>query len=531
MPSGASKVAFGILLSRLAGFVREVVVAAALGAGPFADVFRFLLRAPNLLQNMFGEQTLSAALIPAYSRRLQAGDRIGAKRLAATILGWLLVIVAAMVVLGVLLAKPFVALVAPGWLADATAATGPDRYQLATVGVRWMFPAMGVLVLSAWALAILNSHRKFLVSYTAPVAWNLAIIGAFVGAAAGWFGFEARGADLVLAGVAGVVVGSVLQLVVQLPFVTRAAGSVGVGMPKITPEVREVARAMGPLVAGRGVVQLSAYLDTFLASFIAAAGLSVLGYAQTLYLLPVSLLGMSAAAAELPELARGLHGGSTLDLRPRVVATLRQVAVLAVPAAVGFVFLGLPLIRTVYERGRFNSEASTLTWLVLAAYGLGLVATIASRQLQNVFIAAGKTKTPARIAALRVAVSTVIGVPAMFYLDELGVPGFAHGDYRLGAVGLAIGSGLAAWSELAWLRRALSRLGLHGLLPIGLWVQALALAAAAAAVAWGVRIWIDDFNSLAADLVTLGCYAGFYVIGARILGWLDWTAWLRREER
>ena len=287
-------------------------------------------------------------------------------------------------------------------------------------------------------------------------------------------------------------------------------------------------RALGPLIAGRGVVQISAYLDVFLASFLTVGAMAVLGYAQVLFLLPISLLGMSMAAAELPELSQRLGTGAIDDLAPRIRYALRQTAVLAIPAAVGFVALGLPVVTLAYERGSFTAETSTVTWLALAAYSVGLVPAIASRQLQNAFIAAGQTATPARIAALRVGVAALLGVPLMLYLDRLTVPGFESGVLRMGAVGLAIGSGIAAWVEIVALRRSLARLDVSRLLPVGLWLRCLAMALVAATVALAVRLWMPPtLWPLSREAVALGCYAVAYVTGAWFLQRDELVAWLR----
>lgn len=533
MASGAIKVASGILASRVFGFVRELVTAALLGATGYADVWRFLMRAPNILQNLLGEQTLSAALIPVYSRFIARDDATGARRVAGTVLGLAALAAIVLAAAGVLLAAPFVALVAPGLLVDGggvDASGGVDRFALAVRGVRWMFPAIGILVLSAWALAILNSHRRFLLSYSAPVLWNVAIIAALIGAARGIFGRPLDGAELVIAGAVGVLVGAGLQFLVQLPGVLASAGRIAPSLNWRVSGVGEVGRALGPLIAGRGVVQISAYLDMFLASFLAFGAMAVLGYAQVLFLLPVALLGMSTAAAELPDLAQRLGEVSLDGLAPQIRGALERTAVLAVPAAVGFVLLGLPVVMLAYERGRFTHEASTLTWLVLAAYSLGLVPAIASRQLQNAFIAAGRTATPARIAALRVTIAALVGVPLMLALDRQEVPGFEAGALRLGALGLAVGSGLAAWVELAALRRALRRLGVARLLPVGLWLRCLTLAVVAALVAsalWASSIaWPSAWLRPAASL---GCYAALYLTGAWFLHRDQLVAWLRSE--
>ncbi len=533
MASGAIKVASGIFASRVLGFARELVTAALLGATGYADVWRFLLRAPNILQNLLGEQTLSAALIPVYSRFVAAGESRRARRLAGTILGFAGLTAVLLAVAGVVLAVPFVAIVAPGLVADVVQSEGAavDRFALAVAGVRWMFPAIGILVLSAWALAILNSHRRFLISYTAPVVWNLAIIVALLGAARGLFGRPLSGSELVLAGAVGVLIGSALQFVVQLPGVAASAGPIKPNWNRRTSGLGDVTRALGPLIAGRGVVQISAYLDVFLASFLTVGAMAVLGYAQVLFLLPISLLGMSMAAAELPELSQRLGVGAIDDLAPRIRIALRQTAVLAVPAAVGFMALGLPAVTLAYQRGSFSAETSTVTWLALSAYSVGLVPAIASRQLQNAFIAAGRTGTPARIAALRVGVAALLGVPLMLYLDRSTVPGFSSGVLRMGAVGLAAGSGVAAWVEITALRAALARLGALRLLPIKIWLRCSLIALAAAALAlWLWVVLLANRPSWLAHVATLGCYAVVYVTGAWFLQRDELVAWLRSPE-
>ena len=221
---GAALVALGILASRLIGFVRERAMAHYFGVGPHADVFRAALRAPNAIQNLLGEGTLSAAFIPIYTRMIHEGREQEAGRFAGAIFGLLLTVAGGLSLLGMLLAKPIVALLSMGFLDD----TGPvNRYELAVAAVRIIFPMTGFLVLSVWALGILNSHRKFLVPYIAPVVWNAAIIAALVWA--GW-GMEARPGSgfplealdrLLFAACWGALAGGFLQFLVQLPVVAR----------------------------------------------------------------------------------------------------------------------------------------------------------------------------------------------------------------------------------------------------------------------------------------------------------------------
>jgi len=464
---GAFAVGAGILLSRLAGFLRASATGALFGVGPHADVLQTALRAPNVLQNLLGEQSLSASFIPVYSRLLAEGRREAAARFAGAVFGLLAATSGALALFGVAAARPLVSLFAPGFLQDAArVAAGElsvDRFELAVRAVRWIFPMTAFLVLSAWALGVLNSHRRFFLSYVAPVVWNGAIVGALVLAASGTLvpPADADGATrLLFAACAGALVGGVLQLLVQLPPVVRELGGFRPSLSIATEGVREAIAAFGPALAGRGVVQLSSYLDLLLASLLAAGAVSALGYAQLLYLLPVSLFGLSIAAAALPELAR--RRGAGAELAHEAANSLARSGFLNLAAAVAYLSVGLPLVEGLYRLfgGGFGAQESWLVYLTLAGYSLGLPASTGSRVLQSTFYALGDTKSPARIAALRLVAGLSIGVPAMFLLDRLAVatlPALAGAEprLRLGAVGLALGASFGAWIERGALRRAL----------------------------------------------------------------------------
>lgn len=479
---GALSVATGIFCSRLAGLLRTSALGAFFGVGPHADVFSAALRLPNLLQNLLGEQTLSAAFIPVYSRLLAAGKKEEAGRLAGAVFSLLVAVGGGAAALGVLFARPIVGLLAAGFLRDhdliALGQASVDRYELAVAAVRWVFPMSATLVLSAWALGVRNSHGKFFLSYFSPVFWNAAIVGAVawasfrMGSAAGigaGMGPAIRtvGSDLALAdrmleaACIGALVGGVFQFLVQLPGLRRDLAGFRFSFDLSSQPVREVLAGFGPTLAGRGVVQLSSYLDQLLASLIAAGAVAALFYAQTLYLLPVSLFGMSIAAAALPRLARSGGTGSEAELARGTERALETAAFLNLPSFLAYLLLGLPLVEGIFQlfgKG-FGAAESRLVYLVLAAYSVGLPAATSSRVLQAGFYARGDTRTPARIAVLRVATSLAVGFPAMLWLDRhrlgdlalLATPGSA---LRLGAVGLGLAATLAAWLELAALRRA-----------------------------------------------------------------------------
>jgi len=469
-PSGGTfAVAAGIFSSRLAGLLRTSALGAFFGVGAHADVFSAALRLPNLLQNLLGEQTLSAAFIPVYSRLLAAGKRDEAGRLAGSVFSLLVVAAGGAAALGVLFARPIVAVFAAGFLRDreliALGQAGVDRYELAVAAVRWIFPMTAMLVLSAWALGVRNSHGKFFLSYFSPVFWNVSIVGAvawaaFADPADGAVGRAGATDHLLLAACIGAFLGGCIQFLVQLPGLMRDLEGFRFSLGLSSAPVREALAAFGPTVAGRGVVQLSSYLDQLLASLLTAGAVAALFYAQTLYLLPVSLFGMSVAAAALPGLARS-GARSEAEVAAGTQRALETAAFLNLPSSLAYLLLGLPLVEGIFQlfgRG-FGAAESRLVYLVLAAYSAGLPAATSARVLQSGFYACGDTRTPARIAVLRVVMSLAVGLPAMFWLDrlgfgDLGLLGASDGRLRLGAVGLGLAAAVAAWLELAALRRA-----------------------------------------------------------------------------
>jgi putative peptidoglycan lipid II flippase len=509
--SSAQLVAAGILLSRIAGLLRDVVFANYLGTSQFASAFRAALRMPNVLQNLLGEGTLSASFIPVYSRLLERGEEEAAGRVAGTIFALLLAVAGALALVGYVLAPVLVSVFTAGF-------TGEQR-EVTIQLTRIIFPMTGLLVLSAWALGILNSHRRFFVSYTAPVLWNAAMIAALL-----IFGARLDQRGLVIALGWGALIGGGLQFLVQLPWVLRLERSLRVGVELRSGAAATVVRNAGPAIMGRGVVQLSGWLDLFLASFLFEGAVAALGYAQTFYMLPVSLFGMSIAASELPELSRA--GGTDAEpLRRRVEAGLRQMAVFVVPSAVGYLLLGEHIVGAMYERGDFERPDTLLVYLILAAYSIGLLASTATRLYSSAFFALQDTRTPARIAAIRVATAAAIGGTLMVLLEPVTFRGVTVGlggtvsvmGNPLGAAGLAAGTGVAAWLEWILLRRALKRR--IGDAHAGAVLFRLVAAAVIAAVAGlGLLALLPPLPRLLAALAVLVPFGILYFAIASLLG-------------
>jgi putative peptidoglycan lipid II flippase len=495
-------VAAGILLSRIAGLVRQRALSHFLGLGAEADAFGAAFRIPNFLQNLFGEGALSASFIPVYSRRLGAGDTTGARRVAGAVAGGLGLLVGVLVLIGIAAAPGLVAVLAPGF-------TG-DKRDLTIWLVRVLFPGAGLLVASAWCLGILNSHRRFFLPYTAPVLWNLVIIATVIAA-----GPRVGAPRLALLAALAAVAGSLLQFLVQLPSALRAAGPVRLVVLSQDPGAREVRRMFIPALLSRGVQQVGAWVDSMIASLLPTGAVAGLANAQLLYTLPVSLFGLSIAATELPEMAReaGQSPEPAEVLRTRLQDAMSRVAFFVVPSAVGFIGLGHLVATLVFQSGRFGPADSRFVWGILAGSSVGLLAATLSRLLASALYALGDARTPFRLAALRVALAASTG-----YLAAMSLPGLVGVDQRWGVAGLTVASGLAGWVEFLLLRRALgARVGTVRL-PASLLPRLWGAAIGSLAIVWGGLILVPSWAAWLQALLALGLYGLIYLSAVTWLG-------------
>ena len=510
----AALVGAGILLSRIFGLVRQRVLAHYLGLSSSADAFSAGFRIPNLLQNLFGEGVLSASFIPVYSRLLAKGEETDARRLAGAVFTFLSLIVAVVVLVGVAGTPWLIDLIAPGF-------EGEKRVLTIRV-VRVLFPGMGLLVLSAWCLGILNSHRRFFLPYVAPVVWNIAIIVAVTA-------YAGRVADAELAVVAawGSVVGSALQLLVQLPVVLRLVRGLRPNLER-GPHLRTVGRNFLPAFLGRGVVQIGAYVDTLIASLLPTGAVAALMNAQMLYTLPVSLFGMSISAAELPEMASdAARNDAVADrLGARLHAGLRRIAFFVVPSAAVFLALGDVVAAALFQTGEFSGDDSRYVWALLAGSSVGLLASTMGRLYSSAFYALHDTRTPLRFAAVRVTIGLALGAFLALYGPR--VLGIAP---RWGAAGITMASGIGAWIELALLRSALrSRLGIVERLT-GTVLTLWACAAAAAIAAWGMRLVVGVAHPWVLAILLLGTFGIVYLVTTAAAGIPEARALISRASR
>jgi putative peptidoglycan lipid II flippase len=461
----------GIGLSRLSGLARTAVIARFFGVSPVADAFQAAMRIPNLLQNLLGEGVLSASFIPVYSRLLAQGRDEEAGRVAGAIAGLLALLTGLLAVGGIALAEPITRAVAVGF-------TG-ERLDLTVTLTRILFPGIGFLVLSAWCLGVLNSHRRFFLSYVAPVIWNMTQIVVLVTAAVllldgGLSSTEASSEELEQLAIAlawGVFAGGVLQFAVQVPAVLRSA---------------------------------------------------------------TSLFGMSAAASQLPALST-LDGTQASAVTGRLRPTLARIAFYVVPTVVGFVVVGELAYDLVLP-----SLAATQVWLVLLGSSIGLLANTSSRLLQSALYAGGDTRTPTRYAIIRVVLAALVGAVLMLQFDRLAItpdaitlegslPAFTPlpvdaratdqtAFLRLGAVGLALAAGASAWLEFALLRRHLARrMGIVIRMGGGMLPRTLLAGGGAAVVGVTVRVALDGQPSAVTFLAAGTAIVATYLAGAAAL--------------
>jgi putative peptidoglycan lipid II flippase len=497
---GAFLVATGILLSRIAGPIRLRVFSHYFGINSdAADAFNAAFRIPNVLQNLFGEGVLSASFIPVYAGLLARKRSEDADRVASAVFAILALVTSLLVLAGVFAAPWLIVIIAPGF-------EGPRR-ELSIQLVRILFPGAGLLVLSAWCLGILNSHRRFLLSYSAPVLWNAVMIATLV-----WMGRNHNLDQLAIYLAWGSVLGSALQFAVQLPSVLRLTGQLQARLHRYDPEVRTVVKNFGPVFISRGVVQISAYIDAMLASLLPVGAVAALFNAQVLYTLPVSLFGMAVSAAELPAMSSIVGAETEVAgyLRDRLNRGLQDIAFWIVPSAVAFLAFGDVIAGALLQTGRFSHADAIYVWGILAGSAVGLLASTMGRLYSSTYYALRDTRTPLRFAVIRVVMTAVLGYVAALWLPPLlGIP------LRWGAAGLTASAGIAGWVEFLLLRRSLnSRVGGTGLpasIALRLWTPAILAAAL----------------GFAARRVTIGLHpilAGACILGLYGLTYLAWTA-------
>lgn len=376
--------------------------------------------------------------MPVFSSLVERGETAAARRLAQGVLGGLLIL-SALVVATVVAAAPWLlGILAPGYDAELT--------ELTTRLVRILFPMSGVMIVGAWCLGILTSHRRFFLPFVAPVVWNLSqVAGLLLGARLGW-------GPLIVVLTWSTLIGSVLQVAIQLPAVYRRLGTLRPRIDVRFEPTRRVARNAVPVAAGQGIFQLSSLTDVFVASLLAEGALTGIYFAQRIAMVPMALFGASVAVAALPEMSRE-EGAAAL--RSHLSTGVRRVAYFIFPSVAVLLLLGDLVTSLIYEREAFQAEHVPVVRWALGAYALGLVATGLTKLFASAFHALQDTRTPVKYAMAGVGVGILIGAGTALWMSD-------QGFGLRAAAGLVFGSSVGAWVNLVLLMRGLGRRGAGG---------------------------------------------------------------------
>jgi putative peptidoglycan lipid II flippase len=507
----ASVVFAGILISRVLGLVRQTLFARFFGSGAEADAFTAAFKIPNLLRNLLGEGTLSASFVPVYSRMLGASNTAGAKALAASVLGLLMAGVSLLTILGIAAAPLLTSLLTPGF--DA------ERAELTTRLTRVLFPMTALMVLSGWCLGIQNSHRRFFWSYASAALWSLAQIVLLL-----WWGKAATSlAELAWWLAWATLVGSALQVAAQLPEVFRLVGALRPSLDRHVDGVRQTLRNLGPVMLSLGVVQVSSLVDLQIASFLPRGATSNLYYANLIALLPVSLFGVSVAAASLPEFSRDSGAARSDALRERLRGGWQRILFYIVPCAVVFLCYGDQCVGLLLRSGAFGAAEQQAVAIVLGAYACGLVGFASVKLLASAHFAMQDYRSPLRASIASLVMSTVAAI-------ALAYP-FRRSPWAAAAI--ALGSAVGSVVNVTMLLRGLTR-SLGTLYTPAMWQGTRRIVAAsvvAAVVALPVRWWLRQSHPMISAPPTLATFGLAYLLSAWAMGSREASRLLRLAPR
>ena len=456
----ATVVGGATLLSRVFGFIRDMVVAQFFGAGLATDAFFVAFRIPNLLRRLVGEGALTASFIPVYTEYLSRRSKEESDELvnaSFSILAVLLIIVTA---LGIIFSPWIVKGLAYGFCQE------PEKFKLTVLLNRLMFPYIFFIGLVALAMGVLNTWKHFAGPALAPVLLNLSIIACTL-----FFSHTLREPILSLA--IGVIIGGAAQLLFQIPFIQRVAIVPRLRFNLSHPGVRRIGILMAPSVLGLAVTQLNVIVSTFLASYLPEGSVSYLYYADRLLEFPMGIFAVAIATAVLPTLSEYSTKNELQKLTETVSFALRLVFFVTLPAMVGLIALRLPILNLLFQRGAFTAHSVTMTAQALLYYSLGLAAFAGVRIIVPAFYALQDTKTPVKVAFIALVANAGLGAALMTPLR--------HG-------GLALATSLAAGLNFALLvillKRKLGKIGASKI--IRSFLRSLGASILMGAVAFGI---------------------------------------------
>jgi putative peptidoglycan lipid II flippase len=491
------------LLSRVTGFVRDIILAAILGAGPVADAFFVALRLPNHFRAIFAEGAFNAAFVPAYARIREQGGAERAGVFADRVFTLLLASQIVLLAVALVFTRQVIDVLAPGFSHD------PGRYALAVELTRITFPYLLLITLVTLYGGILNALQRFAAAAAAPTFLNLSIIVALLlaafyptaGHAAAW----------------GVLISGVLQALLVGGDAWRAGAMTALRWPQLDADVRQFFRALGPATVGSAGVQLALFADTIIASFLPVGAISALYYADRINQLPIGVIGIAAGTVILPEMSRRIAGGDEAGAVHAQNRAIEFTLLLSIPCVAAFFVIPDLIMRALFTRGAFTPEDALAAGRTLTAYAFGLLPFVLIRSVVATFFARGDTATPVKAALIAAAVNIAFKFLLMGPLAQ---------------VGLALATSIGAWINLALVIWFTHRAGHAG---IDARLRASMLKLAIAGLAFAAVLWLGEapasrmFDGLhhareLVKLIVLGL-AGSVVYGAVVLAFFGRT-WL-----
>ena len=423
------------MISRVLGFIRDMMMAALLGAGPLADAFLVAFKLPNFLRRLFAEGAFNAGFVPLFARTLEGEGKTSARDFAAEAQAVLIAVLVPLVVVGIVVMPWIIRLMAPGF------EVGGERYQTAVDLSRITFCYILFISLVALYGGVLNSLGRFAVPAAAPIILNLCLIVAMV-ASHLWFAAPARALAI------GLAVAGIGQFLWVLAAARREGMAPALRRPRLSPEVKRLFALILPGVFGAGVAQINLFADVIFASFLSDGSVSYLYYADRVGQLPLGVIGVAVGTALLPLMSRQLRAGESDAAVKSQNRGIELALLLTVPAAIGIAVLSLPIVTVLFERGAFGAFESQATSAALSVYALGLPAYVLIKVLAPGFFAREDTSTPVKIA--------VVCLVANVLLVLLFIGPLAH-------VGIALATVLSSWLNALLLGTLLYRRGLFHL--------------------------------------------------------------------
>jgi len=402
----AGVIGFATLVSRVLGFVRDIIFAAFFGTGIYAQAFVVAFRIPNLLRDLIGEGATNSAIVPVLVEELNKNGRASFWRLANILLNLMLVVLTLLTIAGFLFARPIVFAIAPGFLEDSL------KFDVTVALTRVMFPYLIFIGLTAYGMGVLNSIKHFATPAYGTSLLNIALIVCM---------FTWRQDIVGLA--AGVLSGGILQVIIQVPILLKS-GIVFNCRGFMHPQVKKILRLLIPRIFGSGVYQINVFVSTVLASIgriVGEGAVAALYFSSRIMQLPLAIFAIALAQAALPTLSGHVANRQTQEFSKTINFLLRSVFFLLLPASAGLIALSSPITKTLLQRGAFTSYSTGITSSALFFYSFGLLAYGAIKVLVNGFYAMQDTKTPVKVAAVSLLFNIALSFMLMFKLKVGGL--------------------------------------------------------------------------------------------------------------